>query len=120
MWDDVVELLQDLFAVDERDFFVWKCQLTHIINAVRGLSLDCVQVASHQKEAIDSRRILLDLGVGDACVNIRHDGIAGHQGGQFIIDILICLCDDLADDVIATSRKPECFRLALVIEVVDD
>ena len=39
--------------------------------------------------------------------------------GELLIDILVCLGNDLPDDLIVAGGQPECFWLASTIKVVD-
>ena len=54
-----------------------------------------------------------------AGVDIGDDGFAGDQGGELLIDVLVCLGNDLTNDLIAAGGQPECFWFAAAVKVVD-
>ena len=113
----MLKLREDLLAVDERNLFVGQSHFAHIILAVRLVAAHSLQITCHQQEAVNRGRIILNLRINDASVDVRNEGFALHQQLQTLHNIRRCRSQHLADDVIASRRLPERFGTAVIIEI---
>ena len=104
--NDVVEFLQDLLSIDKGDLLIGQCEFAHIVIAEGRVDLNCVQIAGDEEETVNRRWILLNLRIDDASVDIGDNGFAGDQRGELLIDILVCLGNDLPDDLVAAGGQP--------------
>lgn len=118
--EDDVHLLQDFLVVDERDFLVRQGQFADEVAAERLFGLDDPQIARHEQETVDRRRIVADLRIDHAGVDVGCDGFPLNQQVQLVVHAVVRGRQNLADHGIAAGRLPVGARLAFVAEVVDD
>ena len=118
--EDDVHLLQDFLVVDKCDFLVRQGQFADEVAAERLFGLDDLQIACHEQETVDRRRIVADLRVDYAGVDVGCDGFPLNQQVQLVVHAIVRGRQNLADHGIAAGRLPVGARLAFVAEVVDD
>ena len=117
--DQILQPLQDLLVIHQRNLPVGQGDLAHKIAAEGGRGFQCLQIAGHQQEAVNGGGIALDLRIDHAGVDEGGEGLAVDQGGQTVINLLVCLGKHFPDNIVASGGDPEGPRLTLVAEVVD-
>ena len=117
--DQILQPLQNLLVIHQRNLPVGQGDLAHKIAAEGGRGFQCLQIAGHQQEAVNGGGIALDLRIDHAGVDEGGEGLAVDQGGQTVINLLVRLGKHFPDNIVAAGGDPEGSRLALVAEVVD-
>ena len=80
--DQILQPLQDLLVIHQRNLPVGQGDLAHKIAAEGGRGFQCLQIAGHQQEAINGGRIALDLGIDHAGVD---EGGEAEVGAVFVV-----------------------------------
>ena len=117
--DQILQPLQNLLVIHQRNLPVWQGNLAHKIAAEGGRGFQRLQIAGHQQETVNGGGIALDLRINHAGVDEGGEGLAVDQGGQTVINLLVRLGKHFPDNIVAAGGDPEGPRLTLVAEVVD-
>ena len=73
--DQVLQPLQDLLVIHQRNLPVGQGNLAHKIAAEGGRGFQCLQIAGHQQEAVNGGWIALDLRVDHTGVNADRESV---------------------------------------------
>ena len=117
--DQILQPLQNLLVIHQRNLPVGQGDLAHKIAAEGGRGFQCLQIAGHQQKTVNGGGIAFDLRIDHAGVDEGGEGLAVDQGGQTVINLLVRLGKHFPDNIVAAGGDPEGPRLALVAEVVD-
>ena len=73
--DQILQPLQDLLVVHQRNLPVGQGNLAHKIAAEGGRGFQCLQIAGHQQEAVNGGWIALDLRIDHTGVNADRESV---------------------------------------------
>lgn len=77
--DDVLQLGEDLLAVDEGDLLIGQGHPAHVAAEEIRIHIVNLQITGHKQEAVDGGRVTLELGVDHIGVDVGQEGLALHQ-----------------------------------------
>lgn len=101
--DQILQPLQNLLVIHQRNLPVGQGDLAHKIAAEGGRGFQGLQIAGHQQEAVNGGRIALDLGIDHAGVDKGGEGFAVNQRGQTVINLLVRLAKHFPDNIVAAG-----------------
>ena len=120
LWNHIFQLLQYLFIVDNRNLPIGQRYLAHIIAAKRRLRFQCLQISCNQQKAVHRWRIIPNLGINHSCVDVCQNWLSLQQFIEMLINVRICIRQDLADNFIIARRLSESLGPAMISEIVYD